>query len=376
MSSNVKSRILPPVYVDRTFTNWNGDGDITSSGKSGDIPVDESGWNMVGWNIPRYNERLRNGELLPHTPFWHVKYRHTQDLASEYTRYAAGGQILYESKVYGFEDGEISWKLPYELDDVGSIDLAELDYLVQSAAANIYTKGHDTLTFISELGKVRKMLSGITSRIASLAHGKTLRKSAKLWLEGRYGWRTLVYDLVDLHKAIEEFDSKRSRYSQRVGHTDREVSTSNNIFGSSQLTWTHDIVNIKTVSRRGAVTADIMPPRFRFNPIVTTWEVIPFSFVVDWLLTVGSSLEAMFFSLYSTDEVASAGMKILEEKTVSSRDNEWFNDQYGTYRRDTYSMVETTKRAPTTISHRPQLNVNLDWLKAVDLTALIGLRLR
>lgn len=370
MSKRGFSHFQPPIQMDRNVTSRDGNGNITLEGTQGPCTVLSTGWEFEGWDVPNFNKRVAAGELLPHTPFKRITYRDDQELAAmEYKRYALNGVLAYHVEPLIWQDGEASWQLtPEEYYITG--DPEDWDYLVQQAAANIYSKGHDTLTFIAELGKTQRMLLGISKRLYDLTKGKSWKKVADLWLEGRYGWRTLIYDLQDLQEVIEEFDRTRSRYSERAGVSSSEITeASSNAYGDGFCTWNRDIVIETRISKRGAVTADIIPPRFGTNPITTTWELIPFSFVVDWLLTVGKSLEAMSFQFLASDHVASLGYKLTTTETWFEYDVEWFN-AYGTFQRRSTSTRVVSERIPTTIPLSPQLNLRLDEWKVLDLLAL------
>jgi hypothetical protein len=322
-----------------------------------------------GWDIPDFSKRVARGELLPHTEFYQYERDDLQHAGTS-VRYDSNG-VLRRARVPALRaPGEVSWALQEPNLSVYG-DFAEFNYLTQQAAANIYTKGHDTLTFLAELGKLSNLVQGLGQRIHKLTQRKNPADWAKIWLEGRYGWRTLIYDLDDLHGAVEEFDRARHRYSEKAGFTTRERDISN-LNVSRQYNVTHRTTTRQTVvGRRGSVTADIYPPRFRTNIVTTAWELLPWSFVVDWVYSVGSSLEAMSFQLLSSDYVASLGYKVTESKLIDEKDVEWVGAWNGKFHYSSTSSVSVAERKPASVNLSPKWRLSLDGYKVVDLIALV-----
>jgi hypothetical protein len=259
---------------------------------------------------------------------------------------------------------------------VPSVDLIDAQKFVQSAAERIYAKGHDTLTFLSELKKTTSMFRGVADKLRRLASGKSPGEIADLWMEGRYGWRTLMYDLIDLNGALTEFDASRKRYSERTGRSYTDVQSSSGFYspgGQNMIKVSR--VDSYEVSVRGSVTADIQPPQFRFNLVATGWELIPFSFVIDWLVDVGSAIMACSFLTLTDRYSASSGYVInLERETsLSAGTHTLYSITASGSREDN---VTWTSRTPTSVPILPQLQLNVDWLKGLDLIAMIRQALR
>lgn len=114
------------------------------------------------------------------------------------------------------------------------------------------------------------------------------------WLEYQYGWKPLMNDIYDAHELIQKGfrektqwacsvrnlkDSHTHRVDYGGGSTDETVSSakfSMKVFYS---------VSDSTLSKLGQMGL--------INPLSVAWEVVPFSFVVDWFLPVGNFLEAI-----------------------------------------------------------------------------------
>jgi hypothetical protein len=263
--------------------------------------------------------------------------------------------------------------------DISPSELDRAYYHLQSAAAKIYSQGHDTLTFLSELGKTRKMFQQVGGKIVNITRGLSPNKIAKYWLEGRYGWRTLAYDLNDLHHAVTEFDYRRRIYSERSGSSYEESETDTQV-GSKVDGFNLALYRTSNVtySLRGSVAALFTPARFSFNPVVTAWELVPFSFVVDWVYDVGTAIEAASFMMTMSKYTASIGYKVDYDITFTevASSNAQYSDVTGDV---SYRYIGTVvNRTPTSITNlAPRLTYQrLSNAKLADLAALALVRLK
>jgi hypothetical protein len=256
---------------------------------------------------------------------------------------------------------------------VGTMDL---QYYVQKAAAGIASSGWDALTFLAEIRQLRRMFAGVVDKLGSLARGLPPGRAHDLWLEGRYGWRTLTYDIRDLHEVLTKANEHRTRYRESKGFTSSDFvhqtsqTTASGIIGDNvrDISW--------TVNLRGTVVADIEVPDLRFNPITTAWEVTKLSFVVDWLWNVGQALDAASFLLMAKAYRACAGYKVDIDYTGSTSLAgttppvicHSFDIQYA-------GKATIIERIPSSISVIPQVKLRLDKWKVLDIFSLILQRL-
>jgi len=252
---------------------------------------------------------------------------------------------------------------------------------VQEAAAAIYANGHDTLTFLAELASVRDLFMSAGKKILGLGPPKRryLKVSRKIkatvndWLVYRYGWRTLVYDLQSLYKAIQNLNCERTRYSEKKGNT--TSSTVITEWSTYQTPSYADHVKTDTITTgvRGAVVADITIPQFQFNPIQTGWELIPYSFVVDWFVSVGKALAAASFLVLQQNYSASVGhfAEVERQYTMQHRDKTTSPAAYGSWTQEGSCKAKIERRVPCSVPLSPQFRVNLNPGKIMDLLALV-----
>lgn len=121
---------------------------------------------------------------------------------------------------------------------------------------------------------------------------------AKSWLEFSYGWRPLLKDVYDTSEAVASLmvdnDFKMQIASGNGEETFLNGSRSYNPDGTFWLERQEsyqESVNVVVHFRLEAP-----PPVYVAlglnNPALVAWELLPFSFVVDWFLPVGTFLES------------------------------------------------------------------------------------
>lgn len=109
------------------------------------------------------------------------------------------------------------------------------------------------------------------------------------WLELQYGWLPLISDVYEASKAYESVTNKirKNRVSvslSREGIKDTSASSSNySCKGMVDERWRliYEMSEQLSTARSLGLT----------DPASVVWELIPYSFVVDWFLPIGSYLE-------------------------------------------------------------------------------------
>jgi hypothetical protein len=335
-----------------------------------------------GWDIPDFHRRRKRGELLPQTPWDQIEiYGSASGYYSSTQGTPAGGPHTTVQRYYSDTAGDWTLSLPSTWrvteEEVSELIPAAYDMYVTEAAAKIYSSGYDALTAIAELTEVRAMFTSAAKKLWHLDFPKNWKTLVSAWLEGRYGWRTFFYDLISLNEAIRNFDETRTRFSERSGNTHTTSVLSSTTIDHS--TWGYDLVQNTTskISMRGSVVADIVVPKFQFNPLQTGWELIPFSFVIDWFVNVGSALAAINFVTFSTKYSASKGYKISICRETATA-NIWYNGGKAfdfldfNFWMNARSEGTIEKRVPCGVPILPSSIVKLNAWKVADLLALLS----
>jgi hypothetical protein len=334
----------------------------------------------TGYRIPGWRKLRNTGKLVPMTPW---ESYHVQGLCALGQReWCTNGGFKRKHMAYYSGASNPSpwslndrWKKDYLLT---LVDQPDLEYVVQKAAARIYSSGWDAGTFLAEIGQLRRMFIGIVKKLDRLSRKrkgpgriKDLGKPEDLWLEGRYGWRTLGYDINDFLEVLSRHNERRKRMRESAGysytgtHTDTANSTSDGITRNvtTDFTW--------VANARGVVIADIDVPDFQFNLLTTAWEVTRLSFVVDWLLNVGQALEATSFLLKVKDYKACGGYRIdfsiSGTESLVSKGSNISASTSGSWN----GTARYIKRLPMTVGIVPHIKLRLDTWKVLDLLSLL-----
>lgn len=182
-------------------------------------------------------------------------------------------------------------------------------------------------------GAVSALVAGRSSTSSKIAKGyPSIRKSlAHNWLELQYGWKPLLQDIEGTLKSLPVLQDP-NRFVQRVAVSASQTATFAETFDPVAISGQTAGLG-KTAIRRDSFCRYVL--RFRLasplrsfmaqtgftNPINLAWEILPFSFVVDWFLPIGPYLEALsaFDGLEFLD-----GSKTLftRRRRISAVDNE------------------------------------------------------
>lgn len=266
-------------------------------------------------------------------------------------------------------------------------NMSDAQWLAPVAVAEM----HKTVSmFKSIYGQVLHLMqSGASIRRKILKGLLTPAKAAQLWLQVRYGLRPLFHDIVDSmtalaslveeeqHKTriVTEFnvrddtsDSEFSQAGRRLGHWRGLTTETNKVDVSGGMIIQPKLTGLDAINARVGGT----------EMLLTAWELVPFSFIVDWFLNTGD----FFASLQPR-----VGVKVLgswavvrESATRQIHLTEWAsNDAYKPWYQDPilYGLIDRTSETRTTRYANlqrpflPQVNIRLDWWKTLDILALL-----
>jgi hypothetical protein len=125
---------------------------------------------------------------------------------------------------------------------------------------------------------------------------------AALWLEYRYGWLPFLQDIDASVSAFKSYGLKDpgivsvSASRRKTTNVVRKVLYASNPDGSFRTRYYYE--KVATVCRMGvrykldSKLIATMSGLGLTSPLALTWELVPFSFVVDWLLPIGPALNA------------------------------------------------------------------------------------
>lgn len=343
---------------------------------------------MIGYNTPKFRNRVKSGELIKPTPWYQFESQGEISSGQFDIIYKPGQQRSYYSNAHGCGIVGDTWILTE--DSIKAYCPETYDQYTQQAAANIASQGFDLLTFVAELTDVKSLFEATARRLLSLVSRTAVRHVAKhgLWgevqalssayLAFRYGWGPFLRDINNLYKALQHLnESKVKRYSRICRGSYKDAGG-----GSSQIQGSAFVYNIAyvdevEVSIHGACSADIKIAGLAANPLVTGWEKIPLSFVLDWFLAVGKYLQSLTVVYGSYGYVASKGYRVTVKRTttlsVGNHTSNWIS---ATMYSNMESTASITRRDPCSIPAFPRLNVRLGKWQVLDLLSLIVQRIK
>lgn len=355
----------------------------------------------AGQNTPSYYKKRATGALLPVTSWTNYSLNATFSGGRTYDKWNAqsGGTKLYTFVQSGFI-AKNAWGSPQATptyaptaEDVMSLVSASYaDYVVTGAINDAASAAFDALTFAAELGKTLSMFRQVGTKLTrfqdlasdQLAKGEKAATLASLWLEGRYGWRTLMYDVRALDDALNVL-SKKSAIC--IGRSSYSSSTSGS-WPSGGGTWLNRSITSSStynasVEYRGLCYARIQPQAFGGDVATTLWELVPYSFVIDWFFNVGQKIAYLGNSLKLQGDYSSGygtyvsgtytAEVVMGARTVSrtGSGSSWWDGLANSALCE--GQFELKTRVPATPGMLPLFAPRLDVSKVIDTMSMVYL---
>lgn len=225
-------------------------------------------------------------------------------------------------------------------------------------------------------------------RLQTLRRELSAKEIANRWMELRYSLRPLVYDVSGVLDAIAT-KPKNNRMTFR-GTEESSASTSDTSVVNYSQTWQEFTrESTRTIHCRAGVLAS-MEAATKFNIwggdqlLEGAWELVPFSFVVDWFFNIGK-----FIASWTPEAGVHplASWVVTQETTVQSitatdcgfRNPTTWCPPTSEKLAEEYANVGSGKTITTMVKHRipspwrpwlPSFRVNLDAAKLIDLLIL------
>lgn len=270
--------------------------------------------------------------------------------------------------------------------DQSLIDAASL-----AAASNAVSEGWDTLTFVAELRSTINTISTLgralnrnSLQMASEAFrrsrgnpGKAWDLFRSYWLLGRYGVRPIVYDIEAAFKAAEKLISGIGQpFVLGKGYQTQSISEHATWVDSSPPYYVangeHSLVGQWQIRSQAACLLDRPLAGVVSNdPLVTAWELIPYSFVIDRFINLGAWISTLAPTLGGSLELLSTSLKF--EGTYTSHRVFGFAPGYGSGAIDNGTFVRKLRvytRGPFNSVPLPPFHPRITPAFAVDLMAL------
>lgn len=286
------------------------------------VPVLSYFREWTGSRTPNWG-RLKPGQYPVNGHYARIAER-TIDKYTKYQVQPASGN--WELNVFPFT--EVYSPLPPPLSHLDEAEFKAINKLIAKAQTGIQANLNQNLAQISQLTSLIFVnATKITKSIKQLKRGNlvgayqlltagrksppsfksmgvsTAKSVAQNWLQLQYGWKPLLSDIEGTLLALTQLQTSFGFVqSARATATSAKVSVfdyppGNPLIGESnsgKTTFTQK-TSVKIVVR-----FKIAEPLKAFmgqtgftNPVNLVWEILPFSFVVDWFVPVGAYLEAL-----------------------------------------------------------------------------------
>lgn len=287
-------------------------------------------------------------------------------------------------------DSGPSWSLRPWLVALPPVDDDIVEAVVTNAIADAKQSVFDLGTFLGELRETHEMMKA--NMLGVLDYGKRAAKDTRRrsipasrrfdafnrrFLEFQFGWMPLLGAFKDAKNALanqmaEGFlvDGSSSATEPLEAEEYNEVP---NFSSQGLLKETHTLTGTRTY--RGKAYAEITnPARYRWglDPLVAGWELIRFSFVVDYFINVGNWVQAV--TPFSGAELVGSCGSVRESYELKQEVEIDFSanaDTTGSYTgRSTTLTVERYHRFPHSGGVLPQWNPRLTTIRLVNLASL------
>lgn len=205
-----------------------------------------------------------------------------------------------------------------------------------------------------DLGVVPKKRAG--RRFNSQYATDQAKAIGNAWLELQYGWKPLLSDVYGSMETLAKANNPRGNpntiYAKATGRASRSEAKTNRIERKPNSGWTGTDITVQEgnfdVIVKTGVTYSVSSPVLASlkkvgitNPALLAWELLPYSFVVDWFLPIGNYLE----SLDATNGLSfyDGYVSVLIKKRFSTNTNQSLHQTNGykhQYRNDSEERTE------------------------------------
>lgn len=361
-------------------------------------------------NTPDFKRRIAQGQII-NNPMDMTKVTEVRPKAASFTResvnklwngseYYYSGQSWFGTKAVPNE--LLGTPLYFDSEVFATIDSLR-HKAVTEAHANASSAELSLLMVAAEGRKSVESMGSIMYRVFRIVKAarkldlKYIRKELTWkelqdrYMELRYAIRPLVIDAKGTMSALEESKAYKSTRATARGFASYSFTDEDSF--TTQPDSGHEL----TIARKSAIVVDIRAGVLTDvvktpvsvwgldQPLETMWEVIPFSFIIDWFINVGETIAAWSPSAGVTELASWVTVhqnRVHENSLVGARNLGSYNykNSFSWSGTRTITSEHKTRYTNPQLSVYPMSNIRLDTLKLLDLSiitkALFSKRLR
>ena len=370
---------------------------------------------MVDVITEDFHRRSRNGEII-NNPMWKVSYQRVE-MPSNVHGTGTGNETCTYWELNFLPEAGFNYDLhstPQSAVDA-LCDLYSSDSLVAQtkAWANIDVSEMQAWASLGEMPETIRMIVDLLKQAFKLTIAakrgdtKTLLREVKklrkfdtyadIWLLWRYGIRPLIGDITSLLKVLDAKPIVGKRQTFRGKHTlvyDDVVTNSHVNWSAGGAGWDFKTTERLFATFRAGVMVQIensinsgLAILGLDNPLEAIWELIPFSFIIDWFVNVGDVISAILLNPSLSPVCSFVTEEVTRTAIVQCTGYSWNNDlePCQVHSRIHNTMVMTPGYVNTFITAKrrvplaeryslPRVRVKMDLAKLTDL-ALIARKL-
>lgn len=264
---------------------------------------------MTDYVVPRFSSRVQRGEVF-FNPMYHEKITSNEGAGigpwHRYSGNTCSSPVLYKERRidfnafpgYVFPNGAIPAKSA-----ISDSDLADLQTEVSTRClASRGNSDNNLFESLAEINQTVNMLDGAFQRLNTFFYKNRARalrfNPADAWLAGRYGVLPILNDVSGILDGMVKPTGRRRKTTRARGSLTRFDTTSSRYTGSvtycDYIAQTNDSVTVRAMSLDEYFISRAENIGFSTKGLLTLpWELIPYSFVVDWFANVSDYLNAI-----------------------------------------------------------------------------------
>ena len=196
---------------------------------------------------------------------------------------------------------------------------------------------------------------------------------AELWLTYRFGIMPLIYDANAIRKILLDLSKKREKILRGDAMQGEDLTDSDSVtksYAYGDYTVSETLTGSRTYRGVAFLEATMSSGRIGINPLVSAYELTPYSFVLDYLINIGNWVQALVPYLAGDFKGVGTSVKtdVTWTQTISGVCTGAATGGFSGI--ETKRAVEVYERRYATVAF-PGFNPRLSLSRQIDLVALL-----